>query len=609
MRILLTNITLASRTGTEIVTRDLALGLAAAGHTPIVFSPDPGAIAKEIRDGGVAVVDDLQELSDIPDVIHGHHLAETTAALLRFPSTPAIFVCHDRFSWHDLPPASEQIRRYVAVDRNCLERLTEEGRIPLEKTRLIHNAVDIARFREPHVPPDQPGRALIFSNYAGRGTHMEPVIEACSILGLPVDVVGSGVAASSESPEALLPRYDVVFAKARCALEAMAAGAAVVLCDTTGLGPMVTMGRAGVLRDWNFGRRCLQQRLTPGAISGEVMKYNPADARAVTDWVREVASLDTALAAYVELYTEVIEEAHRTPVHVTLRGILRKTAEKVSAVEERLRSAEVRGTTPLPPTCIRYINIRAVEQLRSIASGAIINVLTEIENASNETLAGTEPCPVQLAYHWIDPISQEYVVQGGHRTPLTREVPPHNLHRQPMMVEAPQRAGRYLLRLTMVQEFVCWFDSVNPATASDLQVEVGGSDESSTLAAGGTAVDLECAIRYTHGVTLVRKGEFANTGFTGGLLPGMLTFAESWRFARELHGSQQVTCVLTTPDLATTIPVHMGVAVCKSPRTRSSRYTIIWRRRRVSTGGTSRRPSTRARVFIRPRRYRRSMLQ
>ena len=34
--------------------------------------------------------------------------------------------------------------------------------------------------------------------------------------------------------------YDLVFAKARCALEAMAVGAAVVLCDTHGLGPMVT---------------------------------------------------------------------------------------------------------------------------------------------------------------------------------------------------------------------------------------------------------------------------------------------------------------------------------------------------------------------------------
>jgi UDP-3-O-[3-hydroxymyristoyl] glucosamine N-acyltransferase len=568
MKILLTNLTLASRTGTEIVTRDVALGLAAAGHTPIVFSPDPGAIANEIRDGGVAVVDDLQELSDIPDVIHGHHIAETTAAMLRFPGTPAIFVCHDRFSWHDLPPASEQIRRYVAVDRNCLERLTQEGRISLEKTRLIHNAVDIARFREPHVPAEQPGRALIFSNYAARGTHMEPVIEACSMLGLPVDVVGSGVAASSESPEGLLPRYDIVFAKARCALEAMAAGAAVVLCDTTGLGPMVTMVQVGMLRDWNFGRRCLQQRLTPGAIASEVMKYNPADARAVTGWVREVASLDKAIAAYVALYTEVIEEAHRTPVHVTLRGILRKTAENVSAFEERLRSAEVRGTTPLPPACIPYINVRAAEQIRSVGTGAIINVLTQIENASNETLASTEPYPVQLAYHWIDPVSQEFVVQGGHRTPLTREVLPHNLHCQPVMVEAPQRAGRYLLRLTMVQEFVCWFETVDPATASDLQIEVRRADESNGLAAGAATVDLECAIRYTHGVTLVRNGDFSNTGFMGVALPRMLTFAESRRFAQELHGSQQVTCVLTTPDLAAAIPAHMGLAVCNSPRTR-----------------------------------------
>jgi hypothetical protein len=127
MRILLTNLTLATRTGTEIVTRDLALGLAGAGHIPMVFCTDPGAIAEEIRNAGVIVVNELAQLSEVPDVIHGHHHVETTLAMLRFPETPAIFVCHDRLSWHDLPPQCDQIRRYVAVDRNCLERLTAEG--------------------------------------------------------------------------------------------------------------------------------------------------------------------------------------------------------------------------------------------------------------------------------------------------------------------------------------------------------------------------------------------------------------------------------------------------------------------------------------------------
>lgn len=54
-------------------------------------------------------------------------------------------------------------------------------------------------------------------------------------------MAGSGMETSTDNPEHLLSNYDLVFAKARCALEAMAAGAAVVLCDKTGLGSMVSM--------------------------------------------------------------------------------------------------------------------------------------------------------------------------------------------------------------------------------------------------------------------------------------------------------------------------------------------------------------------------------
>jgi hypothetical protein len=49
MKVLLVNRTLASRTGTEIVTRDLAVGLAGTAHEACVFSPKLGTIANEIR--------------------------------------------------------------------------------------------------------------------------------------------------------------------------------------------------------------------------------------------------------------------------------------------------------------------------------------------------------------------------------------------------------------------------------------------------------------------------------------------------------------------------------------------------------------------------------
>src|SRR5262249_58647483 len=95
LRVLITNTTLATRTGTETYVRDLAAALLRKGHRPAIYSPRHGDIAREIRELGVPVVDDLVALSDVPDVIHGHHHPETMAALLRFPRVPAIFVGDD----------------------------------------------------------------------------------------------------------------------------------------------------------------------------------------------------------------------------------------------------------------------------------------------------------------------------------------------------------------------------------------------------------------------------------------------------------------------------------------------------------------------------------
>src|SRR5271155_828460 len=114
---------LKERSGTEIATRDLALGLKSAGHEPLVYSPRLGVIADEIAQAGITVTSDLGKLAGVPDIIHGHHYAETVTALVRFPNTPAIFVVHDPTGWHDVPPLSPQIRQYVAVDYNCHARL------------------------------------------------------------------------------------------------------------------------------------------------------------------------------------------------------------------------------------------------------------------------------------------------------------------------------------------------------------------------------------------------------------------------------------------------------------------------------------------------------
>ena len=252
LRILFTHDRLTARSGADIVTRDLAVGMRARGHIVTLYVPVPGGVTEDIRAAGVPVVHALNLLTDAPDIVHGNHHVETMQALLRFPRVGALFVCHHRMAHMAAPPVVGRIRRYVAVDANCLERLTLDYRIPEARSRVIYNAVDTDRFRQRRPLPPAPRRAAVFSNYAVPGTHLDAVVAACARLKLPLDVIGSGVGAQTKSPETVLGAYDLVFAKARCALEAMAVGAAVVLCDTYGLGPMVTSTAFQELRRWNF---------------------------------------------------------------------------------------------------------------------------------------------------------------------------------------------------------------------------------------------------------------------------------------------------------------------------------------------------------------------
>ncbi len=308
MKILITNYWLHDYTGSEVVARDLALELKRQGHQPVLFARKLGPVSRELTSHGIEVTSDLASLSTVPDVIHGQHHPVMVEALLHFPSVPGVWVCHDATSRFDEPFYFPRFLRYVAVDDRCRKRVESCPDIPASRIEVIWNAVDLERFRPRDPLPSKPGRALIFSNYATRHTHLPAVRDACKRAGLHLDVVGHGAGTAVPDPESVLPRYDIVFAKARCALEAMAVGNAVVLCDFGGAGPMVTSGNFDRLRRMNFGRRVLEKPLRWDSLKPEMDRYDPAEAALVSQRVRSEGGLAEATHRWVELYASVLEE-------------------------------------------------------------------------------------------------------------------------------------------------------------------------------------------------------------------------------------------------------------------------------------------------------------
>jgi hypothetical protein len=307
IRVLLTNTSLGDPTGSESYLRDLAVGLLRRGHAPAVYSPKLGAVAGELRRATVPVTADLGAL-DAPDLVHGNQGPELMAALLRFPGCPGVAHCHSWFGFISEPPAFPRIMRYAAVDDTCLDRLRIEHGIGPERTAVLRNAVDLERFAPRSPLPPQPRRALVFSNYAGEDNWLPTIREACARTGIELDVMGLLAGSEALHPEHTLPRYDLVFAKARCALEAMAVGAAVILCDTLGFGGLVRRAEVERLRLVNFGVRALSHEVTLEAVLREIGRYDPEDAAAVSAHVRAECSLDGLLDDVEEVYAQVLEE-------------------------------------------------------------------------------------------------------------------------------------------------------------------------------------------------------------------------------------------------------------------------------------------------------------
>ena len=347
LRVLITNYTLATRTGTETYVRDLALGLASRGHTPLVYTPEPGEIAAELADGGIEVRDSLAGFAAAPDIVHGHHTIPALQALLHFPEIPGVYVCHDAANPVDTPPRFPRILRHVAVDENCKERIVRVG-VPPGQVPVIYNSVDLSRFRPRDPLPAQPTRALLFSNYAREGTHLGPVRAACARAGLALDVIGSEVGNLSAAPETIIGQYDLVFAKARCALEAMAVGAAVILCDFRGAGPMVTSADLSELRRWNFGARTLRWPLDPQFLLTQITRYDPVDAAQVSRRIRASAALGAEVDQFVALYGEVLEEWAHAPRtsrkrEIKSAGVAMRAAEGPIPLRERMRRIPLIG--------------------------------------------------------------------------------------------------------------------------------------------------------------------------------------------------------------------------------------------------------------------------
>lgn len=118
------------------------------------------------------------------------------------------------------------------------------------------------------------------------------------------------------------------------------------------------------------------------------------------------------------------------------------------------------------------------EHSLSATVNQIVHIPVCLLNEGSVCINSYPPYPIHLSYHWINASSNETVVFDGERTKLVSILPSNlvnnssNLKEQnyQLRVKTPKLPGNYIIRITLVQEGLRWFDQEFQGLYRDLMV-------------------------------------------------------------------------------------------------------------------------------------------
>ncbi len=133
---------------------------------------------------------------------------------------------------------------------------------------------------------------------------------------------------------------------------------------------------------------------------------------------------------------------------------------------------EVIRMEKLSPESVSKISFEVGAVPRDVNVSARFSLDAKVTNASNETLYPVAPHQVCLAYHWIEKTTRQMVVFDGDRSGLSPGLDAGVTALYPMIIQAPDQPGEYILQTTMLQEGVCWFEDIRPDVVQEFPVWV-----------------------------------------------------------------------------------------------------------------------------------------
>ena len=340
MNILMTNHRLQQLGGTELFVVEIAAALQQRGHQVCVFSTVLGEpLSTALERLSIPMVTDPKACPFKPDLIHGQHHLETMASLSAWPCCPAIYFVHGATPWEETPPRHPRIGRYLGTSPRFAWSIAQTCHRPAESVIVAPNFFDATRFTRIRPETRPIAKALVFHNtMAPNGPAFKSLQTACEKAGLPLAGLGYAFGNSTATPETHLPEYDLVFAAGRSAIEAMACGCAVIPITATQADAWICPENFEAMRDRNFSAEINAPPLDSEQILLQIRRIRQPDITAVTQRIRQEATLEHTLDVLLHCYSELLENPPTsTPAIETecLADYLLKIASHVKDADDR----------------------------------------------------------------------------------------------------------------------------------------------------------------------------------------------------------------------------------------------------------------------------------
>ena len=332
---------LASPGGTELFVSEAATALLRNGHETAVYAGEAGPLAEQLRMQGVHVVDDPRDCPWEPDIIHGQHRIHALKALFSFPRCPAVLHIHGLLPAIERPFAHPRIVRYLATSHRLVDRWSVALGVHHESFDVVLNHFDGSRFTKVRKPPVKPSSALLYSNNPLTPEQEKVLRDACRERGISLDIAGRASGRHENRPEDLLPKFDLVFAAGRSALEAAASGCAVIPVVRNMAEEMLSSENYERLRSQNMATRIAgHKELTQSWIVQQVDKWDPREISALASRVRDEATLEKTTRQLEKIYRQALQErpfSRRSPIEAELEAAARVLEKYASCQLEEQR--------------------------------------------------------------------------------------------------------------------------------------------------------------------------------------------------------------------------------------------------------------------------------